>query len=124
MAFPRPSSRIALLILLLAVIVLSLFGSLVPADRTLASTDRRAVVLDAREAATHAERELLRRGNALNAVDPTAARAGFPGGDFVGVWLLDSAGRVLWRSREGAREDTVALMRMAMDIRGGAWPSV
>ena len=33
MAFPRPSSRIALLILLLAVIVLSLFGSLVLADR-------------------------------------------------------------------------------------------
>lgn len=115
-----------LLVLLLAVIVLSLFGSLVLADRTLAATDRRAVVLDAREAATHAERELLRRGNALTALrtDPAVASTEPALREFEGVWILDGTGRVLWRSDPRLVDDTAALVRVAADVRRGAWPSV
>jgi signal transduction histidine kinase len=124
MTLSRPTIRIALLVSLLAIIVLSLFGSLVLADRALATTDRRAVALDAREASIHAERELLRRGNALTALSPTRATSDAAILEFDAVWLLDSAGRTIWRSAAGIVDDTAALTRLAADIAQGAWPTV
>ena len=55
---PRTSVRVDFFALLLGVVVLSLFGSLVAADRALTSADREAAELDARDLALVVEREL------------------------------------------------------------------
>ena len=62
-------TRFGLVALLLSLIVLSLFGSLVAADRALAKADRESVVLDARYAALVLERELRRRAAELGHSD-------------------------------------------------------
>src|SRR6185295_7904835 len=65
MSLSRASTRIGLFALLLSVIVLSLFGSLLAADRALSRADRAAVRLDAHGAALVAERELRLNSEAL-----------------------------------------------------------
>ncbi len=126
MAFPRPTSRILLLVLLLAVIVLSLVGSLVLADRTLAAADGRAARLDAREAATYAERELLRRASALLALGEsgTVSARETLARDFERTWVLDSAGRAVLRAHPEDGADALAAARLVSDVVRGASPSV
>ena len=58
MSHSKASTLIGKFALLLGVIVLSLFGSLLAADRALTRADQEAVDLDARGAALVAEREL------------------------------------------------------------------
>src|SRR5688572_2678150 len=107
MSHSRVSSRIGLFALLLGVIVLSLFGSLVAADRALARADRESVDLDAHLIAVVAERELRLRAEALaelfdpllptaRTTDPVAQPSRVPPG-FEAVWILDRSGRPVWR---------------------------
>src|SRR5215212_3670241 len=58
----KPSSRLGLFALLLSVIVLSLVGSLVAADRALSAADRQAVELDAQNAALIVDRAIRGTG--------------------------------------------------------------
>src|SRR5688500_796679 len=106
MSLSRVSTRIGLFALLLSVIVLSLFGSLVAADRALARADRESVELDAHLIAVVAERELRLRAEALtelfgpllpvasatapDSTSPTAASLGFDA-----VWVLNGAGQAV-----------------------------
>ena len=62
---PRTSVRVDFFALLLGVVVLSLFGSLVAADRALTSADRGSTQLDARDLALVLERELDGRPDTL-----------------------------------------------------------
>ena len=64
----RRSVRVDFFALLLGVVVLSLFGSLVAADRALASADRNATELDARDLALVVEREVRALGDSALAV--------------------------------------------------------
>lgn len=108
MSFSRVSSRIGMFALLLSVIVLSLFGSLVAADRALARADRESVDSDAQLIAVVAERELRLRAEALaelfGPVLPatgTASRDGPPSvappPGFEAVWVLSRGGTTVWR---------------------------
>jgi signal transduction histidine kinase len=104
MSHSRVSSRIGIFALLLGVIVLSLFGSLVAADRALARADREAVDLDAHLIAVVAERELRLRAEELaelfDPLLPAAAAAPRPPqlpAGFEAVWILDRAGRSVSR---------------------------
>jgi signal transduction histidine kinase len=109
MSLPKASTRIGLFALLLSVIVLSLFGGLVAADRALVAADRESTELDARGAALVLERELRLRAAPLSEMFdpllPGAAAAGsmrVPAG-FAAVWVVDTAGRVAWRGGDTAR---------------------
>src|ERR1700752_392585 len=103
MAFSKLSTRTGMFALLLGVIVLSLFGSLVAADRALARADRETVDRDAHLIAVVAERELRLRAEALSQLfapllpgarpaEPDAAPAGL-----AGVWVIDKTRRPVWR---------------------------
>ena len=70
MSGQRTSTRIGLFSLLLGVIVLSLFGSLVAADRALENADRRALQLDASGAAHVLEREIIHTIQEVNGWSP------------------------------------------------------
>jgi signal transduction histidine kinase len=137
MSLSRASTRTGLFALLLGVIVLSLFGSLIAADRALASADREAVQLDAHGAALVAERELRLKartltesfGPLLPTTASTAARAEettIPPDAFDAVWVLDTQGRVAWqRTAAGAlRVDSATLASMARDVTPASWPRV
>src|SRR5258705_9376907 len=123
MSLSRASTRIGLFALLLSVIVLSLFGSLLAADRALAKADREAVVLDARGAALVAERELRLKGETLTELfgplmpsatatrgvaDTTPRPPAFDA--FDAVFVLDTGGHIAWRRTLAAgRVDTATL---------------
>ncbi len=131
MPLSRPSTRIGLFALLLSVIVLSLFGSLIAADRALSSADRESVQLDARSAALVAERELRLSVQSLSELfgpllgtstterrtDTTSAPQ-----EFDAAWVLNSAGRVVWqRSRDSSvtpAADTLAALVRAVTASG------
>ena len=110
MSLPRGSTRTGLFTLLLGVIVLSLLGSLLAADRALAIADRAAARLDARGLALVAERELRLRAAALGELfGPLLATSQGSATDsalvarFASVWITDPAGRIVWRSTRMAR---------------------
>ena len=91
--------------LLLSAIVLSLFGSLIAADRALSAADRRSLELDARGAALVAEREVRLDEAALAAhagavLRPTASPTTpdvIPAA-FDDVWVMDARGAIVWSS--------------------------
>ncbi|MGH7677815.1 MAG: sensor histidine kinase [Gemmatimonadaceae bacterium] len=131
MASSKSSRRIALFTLLLSMIVLSLFGSLVAADRALSRADREAVDLDAHLLAVVAERELrlsaedlgelfapLLPGARLSVPDTTPIPRGFDA-----VWVINPANAVVWRKPDGPRAlADSTLLRLASDSAG--WPRV
>jgi signal transduction histidine kinase len=136
MSFSKPSTRIGLFAVLLGVIVLSLFGSLLAADRALGTSDREAVILDAHSTALVAERELRLMAGTLTelfgpvlpssgatspSVDSTAAPPAFDA-----VWVLGATGRVAWRSTSPAapQVDTAVLARLAREITPESWPRI
>jgi signal transduction histidine kinase len=100
MSHTRVSSRIGLFALLLSVIALSLFGSLIAADRALSRSDRELVDRDANLVAIVAERELRLRADHLSEVFdpllPGQAReiASLPPG-FDAVWVLGPSGKLV-----------------------------
>ena len=117
----RTSTRLGLFALLLSAIVLSLFGSLIAADRALSSADRRSLELDAGSAAIVAERELRLHeerlaeffGPLLSATAPASSDS-LPRG-FEHVWVADTRGAVVWRSQlTGAVVDDSTLVRLAL----------
>ena len=126
MSQPRLSSRIGLFALLLSVIALSLFGSLIAADRALSRADRESVDRDASLVAIVAERELRLRADELSEVfDPllpgaTRPVATLPPG-FDAVWVLDSAGRLVSRRDAGSPSPAdETIMRAAANVDGGS----
>jgi signal transduction histidine kinase len=130
MSLPRASTRIGLFALLLSVIVLSLFGGLVAADRALVAADRESTALDARGAALVLERELRLRGAPLSAMSgpllpgaggSAAASTTMPAG-FVAVWVVDTAGRVAWRGGDTARlaDSSIDLASRPVRVRSAA----
>lgn len=136
MSLSRVSTRIGLFALLLSVIVLSLFGSLVAADRALARADRESVDLDAHLIAVVAERELRLRAEALaelfgpllpatsaasrDAASPTAPPAGFEA-----VWVLNDAAQIVWRQpADTSRWPGDATLSRAASHATAAWPRV
>ena len=127
----KVSTRIGVFALLLSVIVLSLFGSLVAADRALSQADREAADLDANLIAVVAERELRLRaedlaqlfGPLLTTVRGTSPdTTPLPPG-FEAVWVLNDRGQASWRQpRDGAPLLDSAVSRAA--IADGEWPRV
>jgi signal transduction histidine kinase len=121
-------TRVGLFALLLAVIALSLFGSLIATERALASADRESVELDAHGAALIAERELRLKteqlaelfGPLLPATLEAAAKdtsAGPPG--FDALWVLNAADRVTWRrARTAVDVDSQLLADHAREATG------
>ena len=136
---PRSSTRIGLFALLLGLIIVSLIGSLVAADRALATADRRAVALDARVAASLAERELLRRAGQLGellslrlpGVDLTAdpLPSQLLRDRFEAIAVTDTAGRVVFRAGTGEQAQepdsaTAVTSRIALDAHRSGGPVV
>ena len=131
MSLSRASTRIGIFALLLSVIVLSLFGSLLAADRALAKADREAVVLDAHGVALVVERELRLKAETLAelfgplmpsavamAADTTPSPVAFDA-----VWVLDTNGRIAWKRTTGAeRVDTTSLADAARNVSADVWP--
>src|SRR6185503_9787876 len=125
MSLSKASTRIGLFALLLSVIVLSLFGSLLAADRTLSAADHESLVLDAHGAALVAERELRMQAELLTELfgpllpsragsrDSTSAPAAFDA-----VWVVDARGRVAWRGapRGPVAADTAVVLAAARDV--------
>jgi signal transduction histidine kinase len=120
--FSRASTRIGLFALLLGVIVLSLFGSLIAADRALATADRESVDMDARAVALIVERELRLHAEALTHLDIASADT-VPLAPFRATWLLDGNGRVIAR-RGAAVVDTARLVALSGATTYAAWPAV
>lgn len=132
MSFSRSSTRIGLFALLLGVIVLSLFGSLLAADRALGTADREAVNLDAHAAALLVERELRLDAEELThlfgpllSTPSTPLPAEIPPA-FEATWVLRPDGRIAWSQggpmigdtgRFGALAKQVALATAAPVIR-------
>ena len=109
--------------LLLSAIVLSLFGSLIAADRALSSADRRSLSLDARGAALVAERELRLYeaalaqffGPLLSATPATPATTSVDSipPPFSEVWVADLRGTVVWRSTAASEVPDTAIERLS-----------
>jgi signal transduction histidine kinase len=125
MASPKATGSTArLFALLLAVVVLSLIGSLVAADRALARAERRAVELDVHGTAVLAERELRLRVNDLSGLfgpllTPGRDTIELPAG-FRGVWIVDlSAG--LRATAAGSARLPDAVIRTALDAHDSAF---
>jgi signal transduction histidine kinase len=131
MLLSKASTRTALFALLVSVIVLSLFGSLVAADRALARADREAVELDAHLIAVVAEREMRLRGEALaqlfGPLLPTArpdTSVALPAG-FQAVWVLNNGATPVWHAyADTARMLPDSTLARVAGRRGDAWPRV
>ncbi len=118
----RASTRIGLFALLLGVIVLSLFGSLIAADRALSTADRASVELDAHAVALVMERELRLLAEALTHLDATQGLEA-PPPSFDAVWVVDRYGRVHARGGAGV-VDTATLSAMADAVTPASAPVV
>ncbi len=120
MPFSRTTRYAGLFALLLAIVVLSLIGSLVAADRALARAERRAVALDARSTAALAERELHVQSTRLaDLFGPLLTPANretlrVPSG-FRDVWVLDTRGRVS-ASAAPASSPPLSVARTALTV--------
>ena len=134
-SLPKASTRLGLFAVLLSVIVLSLFGSLIAADRAITATGAEAVKLDARGAALVAERELRLHAEALTPMfgpllpaataQPTAGDTTTIPRSFSSAWVLDSAARVVWtRNRNGGAVDTATVASAARGALHGQAPFV
>jgi signal transduction histidine kinase len=126
MSLSRVSTRIGLFALLLSVIALSLFGSLMAADRALSRADRESVDRDASLVAIVAERELRLRADELSEffepLLPGPARdvATLPAG-FDAAWILDGAGRLVWQRDGGSPSPAdCVIARAAGSLDGGS----
>lgn len=126
MTQPRTSTRIGLFAVLLGVIILSLIGSLIAADRALAAADRRAVSLDARVAATLADRELRIQAGRLAALFDPLLPTSPPGtpatslpvdGIFHVIAIADTTGRTVATVGTGLLPDSLVLADAAADAR-------
>jgi signal transduction histidine kinase len=135
MSLTKASARIVLFALLLGVLVLSLFGSLIAADRALASADRESVELDAHGAALVAERELRLKaetlaelfGPLLPSTVTTLSRSdtAIPSEAFDAVWVLNTKGGIVWsRSRSASTVDSAILASLAGETTTASWPRV
>lgn len=134
MLLSKASNRIGLFALLLSVIVLSLFGSLIAADRALSSADRQSVVFDAHSAALVAEREMRLKAEALAELfapllpsasrTPDRADTAPPPDAFSAVWVLDTLGRVVWRRGTTDSVDVATLAALAREVRPASGPRV
>ena len=131
MSLARTSTRLGLFALLLSAIVLSLFGSLIAADRALSSADRRSVELDARGAAVVAERELrLKEERLTELFDPLLPATASTISDslsrgFERVWVADTRGAIVWRSSRGERVvDDSVIVRLVRATSGEGTPRV
>ena len=108
MSLTKVPTRIGLFALLLSVIALSLFGSLMAADRALSRADRASVDRDASLVAIVAERELRLRADELSeffdALLPGSVReeTALPAG-FDAVWILNGAGKLVWQRDASGR---------------------
>ena len=111
----RPSIRVDFFALLLGVVVLSLFGSLIAADRALTSADRDAAELDARDLALVVERELAGPTDSLSATEAGLILESVRDTSSRRVWLaLKTANRVIASSGSLASGSvTVASARVA-----------
>ena len=133
MSLSKASARIGLFALLLGVVVLSLFGSLLAADRAVTRANQEAVTLDAHGAALVAERELRLKGESLNELFGPLLASSASRRDSVEVpaafdaaWILDRNGRVAW-SRvppTTAPVDTGVIAGVARDTTSESWPRV
>lgn len=136
MSLSKVSTRIGLVALLLGVIVFSLFGSLVAADRALARADRESVDLDAHLIAVVAERELRLRAERLTELfgpllpAPRAASrdaafsAVLPAG-FESAWVLNGQGQTLWRyPADTSRWPDADILSRATSQAATSWPHV
>jgi len=126
MALPRTSMRMGLFTLLLSVMGLSLFASLVAADRALESSHRHLAELDARNAALVAGRDLRLRAETLTEFfDPLvgvpADRIREPEG-FHAVWVLDGDMRVRYGPRAASSADTASVRAIALVVTPADWP--
>ncbi|MEX2154764.1 MAG: HAMP domain-containing sensor histidine kinase [Gemmatimonadaceae bacterium] len=118
MSLTKASNRLGLFALLLSVIVLSLFGSLIAADRALSRADREFVELDAHLAALVTERELRLKAERLTHFDTIPAP-----GTFESVWLFDMKGRVVHRlGSPQAAIDSTLLVALALEVTPTSWP--
>ena len=131
MSFSRASTRIGLFALLLGVIVLSLFGSLLAADRALGNADNEAVNLDAHAAALVVERELrLDAGELTPLFGPLLPRASAPqDGEippaFDATWVLRPDGTVAWMHGEpDVVGDTAGFAAMTASVTAATTPAV
>jgi signal transduction histidine kinase len=131
MLLSKASTRTALFALLVSVIVLSLFGSLVAADRALSRADQEAVELDAHLIAVVAEREMRLRGDALaqlfGPLLPTARpdTAGVLPAGFDAVWVLNNASKPVWHaSADGARALPDSTLARLAGRRSDGWPRI
>jgi signal transduction histidine kinase len=108
MSHTRVSTRIGLFALLLSMIALSLFGSLIAADRALSRADRESVDRDARLVAIVAERELRLRADELSEFfdpllpGPGREVAALPAG-FDAVWVFGPSGGLAWQRGAAAQ---------------------
>ncbi len=118
--------RMGLFTLLLSVMGVSLFGSLVAADRALVSSQRQLAQLDAQNAALAAGRELRLKAEALTEFfDPLLAATRDsvrPPAGFAEIWVLDRDGRVRYGPRVTSTADSAALRAIAPAITTGTWP--
>jgi signal transduction histidine kinase len=93
---PRQSLRVDFFALLLGIVVLSLFGSLVAADRALTAADRNAAQLDARDLALVVERELTGPNDSIDAAEGRRLIESVRDTSSRRVWLaLKSADRII-----------------------------
>ncbi|HYC50187.1 MAG TPA: HAMP domain-containing sensor histidine kinase [Gemmatimonadaceae bacterium] len=133
MSFSGGSSRTGLFALLLSVIVLSLLGSLLAADRALGIADREAARLDAHGVALVAERELRLRAAALGELFGPLLAASPQGSAsdsavvarFDAVWIMDGAGRRVWTNTvAGMPADSVVIGDLVASAARGGGASV
>jgi signal transduction histidine kinase len=115
--------------LLLSVIALSLFGSLVTADRAMVASQRELAELDARAAALIAERDLKLRAERLaEFFDPLlpsgAPAAPRPPDGFAAVWVLDTSFRLAYVQRRPlSPPDSAAVVAIAAQASPTLWPA-
>jgi signal transduction histidine kinase len=126
MSFSRASTRIGLFALLLGVIVLSLFGSLLAANRALDSADREAVDLDAHAAALLVEREMrLDAEQLVPLFGPLLPAPSVPDTHdvptaFDALWVMGATGRVAWTLGDSAiLNDTAGFGEFRSTVRSG-----
>jgi signal transduction histidine kinase len=120
--------RIGLFTLLLSVMGVSLFASLVAADRALVSAQRQLAQLHAQNAALAAGHELRLRAEALGEFfDPllgVTRNDVRPPTGFTEIWVLDGEGRVRYGPRVTPPADSVALRAIAPAVTAATGPIV
>ena len=115
--------------LLLSVIAVSLFGSLIAADRALVASERELAALEARRSALVAARDLRLRAETLSEFfDPvlggTSTANVQPPTGFEAIWVLDENGRLMFSQRPLSPSDSLQLFAVARRPEPARWPVV